>query len=47
MCHERKIIIGSLLCGILGCFCLGAGDWLMIYGDTTYMGSISWIPIRK
>ena len=45
MCHERKIIIGSLLCGILGCFCLGAGDWLMIYGDTTYMGSISWLTV--
>lgn len=42
--NEKKII-GSLLCGILGCFCLGVGDWLMIYGDTAYMGSISWLVI--
>lgn len=32
-----------LLCGILGCICLGTGDWLMIYGNTEYRGAISWL----
>lgn len=35
----------SLLCGILGCFCFGAGDWLMLYGDTAYRGSLSWLTV--
>lgn len=35
----------SLLCGILGCFCFGAGDWLMLYGDTAYRGSLSWLTM--
>lgn len=33
----------ALLCGILGCVCLGSGDWLMIYGDTAYAGTLSWL----
>lgn len=41
---ERKINL-SLLCGMLGCVCFGAGDWLMIYGDTTYAGSLSWLTL--
>lgn len=35
----------SLLCGILGCFCFGVGDWLMLYGDTAYKGSLSWLTV--
>ncbi len=37
-----KITI-ALLCGLLGCVCFGAGDWLMLYGDTAYSGTISWL----
>ena len=32
-----------LLCGMLGCLCYGGGDWLMIYGDPSYYGSLSWL----
>ncbi len=38
----RKII-PALLCGLLGCVCFGVGDWLMLYGDTAYSGTISWL----
>jgi hypothetical protein len=40
---ERKKTDTALLCGILGCVCFCAGDWLMMYGDTTYHGSIYWL----
>lgn len=43
MNHEWKRRIGALLCGLLGCLCFGAGDWLMIYGNTVHTGSISWL----
>ena len=33
----------ALWCGILGCLCFGGGDWLMIYGDPSYSGAISWL----
>ena len=33
----------ALLCGLLGCLCFGGGDWLMLYGNTAYQGSISWL----
>lgn len=33
----------ALLCGMLGCLCFGAGDWLMIYGDTAHSGSLYWL----
>ena len=33
----------ALLCGILGCLCYGSGDWLMMYGDPTYHGALSWL----
>lgn len=39
---KRKIKL-ALLCGLLGCFCFGAGDWLMLYGDTAYRGSLPWL----
>lgn len=32
-----------LLCGLLGCFCFGGGDWLMLYGDTAHQGSLFWL----
>lgn len=39
---KRKIEL-ALLCGLLGCLCLGAGDWLMLYGDTAHQGSLFWL----
>lgn len=33
----------ALLCGLRGCFCFGAGDWLMLYGDTAHQGSLFWL----
>lgn len=32
-----------LICGMLGCLCFGGGDWLMIYGDPSCSGTISWL----
>ncbi len=36
----RKV---ALLCGILGCLCYGGGDWLMMYGNPAYHGTLSWL----
>ena len=33
----------ALLCGMLGCLCYGSGDWLMMYGNPDYHGSLSWL----
>lgn len=33
----------ALICGLLGCLCFGGGDWLMIYGDPSYRGALSWL----
>ena len=33
----------ALLCGLLGCLCFGGGDWLIIYGDPSYRGALSWL----
>ena len=33
----------ALFCGMLGCLCFGAGDWLMLYGDTAHSGSLYWL----
>lgn len=33
----------ALVCGMLGCVCVGAGDWLMIYGDTASSGTLYWL----
>ena len=41
MTKKKSIIM--LICGILGCICFGYGDWLMIYGDVTHMGSLYWL----
>ncbi len=33
----------ALVCGMLGCLCFGGGDWLMIYGNPSYSGKLSWL----
>lgn len=43
MTHKK--LTASLLCGMLGCLCIGAGDWLMIYGDTAHAGSTYWLTV--
>ena len=40
---ERKNMTAALICGMLGCVCFGAGNWLMIYGDTAYLGTVYWL----
>lgn len=40
---SREKIQAALLCGMLGCVCFGAGDWLMIYGDTAHSGALPWL----
>lgn len=40
---SRRKMIAALRCGLLGCVCFGGGDWLMIYGDTTCVGTLSWL----
>ncbi len=42
---EKKKISVALICGILGCFCIGGGDWLMLYGDPSYTGNLSWLTV--
>lgn len=42
---EHKKLTITLLSGLLGCLCMGVGDWLMIYGDTAYTGAISWLTL--
>lgn len=39
---KTKQII-ALLCGLLGSLCIGASDWLMMYGDTVHSGSLFWL----
>lgn len=41
--NTRNKMITALLCGLLGCLCIGGGDWLMIYGDVTYHGKLMWL----
>lgn len=43
MRKQRNRTAAALLCGLLGCLCFGAGDWLMLYGNTTHYGSLSWL----
>ncbi len=42
MKSRRKMSL-SLICGLLGCLCMGAGDWLMLYGDPAYDGTLRWL----
>ena len=36
-------IVWSLIAGLIGCILMGAGDWLMIFGDVTRKGQIMWL----
>lgn len=40
---QKKQLSLAMLCGILGCFCYGGGDWLMMYGDSAHTGSLIWL----
>lgn len=40
---QKKKLSLAMVCGILGCFCYGGGDWLMMYGDTTRSGKLLWL----
>ena len=40
---NRRHFVMAMLCGVLGCVCFGAGDWLMIYGDTTSSAGLYWL----
>ena len=42
---SNKKITVFLIIGIIGCILMGAGDWLMIYGNTSYGGNLSWLTI--
>lgn len=39
----RKKIVISLICGMIGCIFMCSGDWLMMYGDTSYEGKLIWL----
>lgn len=43
MTDRKRILVISFLFGMLGCLCYGSGDWLMMYGDTAYSGSVYWL----
>ena len=39
-------MIFAVICGMLGCLCFGAGDWLMMYGDAAFDAEyLSWLTI--
>ena len=42
MDNKMKRII-PLIFGMMGCVCFGAGDWLMLYGDTAHRGALYWL----
>ena len=42
---KPKIKLWTLISGVLGCFCFGGGDWLMMYGDPTFAGKLKWLTI--
>ena len=41
--NMKKYMKTALLCGMLGCLCYGGGDWLMMYGNPAYHGTLSWL----
>ena len=43
MSESRINMRKAILCGMLGCLCYGGGDWLMMYGDPTYHGTLKWL----
>ncbi len=40
---NRQKMTAALACGLLGCLCMGTGDWLMLYGDPAYDGTLHWL----
>ncbi len=40
---DRTSMKTALILGMFGCLCYGGGDWLMIYGNPTYVGALSWL----
>ena len=40
---DKARISVFLICGILGCLCFGGGDWLMMYGNPAYTGTLYWL----
>lgn len=40
---QTKTLTLAMICGILGCFCYGGGDWLMMYGDPSHTGKLIWL----
>lgn len=40
---QTKTLALAMICGILGCFCYGGGDWLMMYGDPSHTGKLIWL----
>lgn len=43
MTDRKRLLIVSFILGMLGCICFGSGDWLMVYGETAYSGSLYWL----
>lgn len=43
MTDRKRVLIISFIFGMLGCICFGSGDWLMVYGETAYSGSLYWL----
>lgn len=41
--RKQNRTTAALICGLLGCLCFGAGDWLMLYGDASHHGSLFWL----
>ena len=42
--NQRKFSIKTaLICGMLGCICFGAGDWLIMYGSIQHTGEVYWL----
>ena len=40
----KNKMIAAIVCGMLGCLCFGGGDWMMIYGDTSFHAdAVSWL----
>ena len=41
--QKRRRLLPLLLCGIAGCLLMMTSDYLMIYGDPTFRGSLAWL----
>lgn len=42
---QIKPITGMLFLGILGCVLMASSDWIMIYGDPSYEGALTWLTV--